>query len=214
MRRLEIETGRRFGRLQVVRETDRFIHPSGQTHRMFIVRCDCGRKLKVMLGSLRSGNTLSCGCFKREATSLLKPATRHGWSGTPTHKSWGAMLERGGGKDARNYRSRGITVCERWLVFENFLADMGERPIGTTLDRIDNDGNYEPGNCRWADHMTQSLNKRTTKFVVLDGEQLCLLHAANRLGFHYSTIRDWSERRGWPLQQAVDHYAAKRATRD
>jgi hypothetical protein len=133
-------------------------------------------------------------------------------SHTPTHNSWLAMRERINGNDendARNYQSRGISICERWSIFENFLADMGERPKGTTLDRIDNDGNYEPGNCRWADAPTQGVNRRTTRFVTLNGERLCLLHAAARLGFHYTTIRDYAAHRGWPLQQAVDHYAAR-----
>lgn len=112
-------------------------------------------------------------------------------------------------KDTSNYQSRGITICERWSVFENFLADMGERPKNTTLDRIDNDGNYEPGNCRWADNVTQGVNRRTTRFVTLDGERLCLLHAAARLGVNYKTIIDYGERRGWALQRSVDHYAAR-----
>jgi hypothetical protein len=196
-----------------MREIDRLTHPGGQTHRMFVVICDCGQWFDVMLASLRSGNTVSCGCYSREVTSALKPGTRHGMSHTPTHKSWLAMRERVSGKyakDVRNYSSRGITICERWSVFENFLADMGKRPKRTTLDRIDNDGDYEPGNCRWADQMTQSLNRRTTRFVMLDGERLCMLRAAAKLGFHYSTITGYAKKRGWPLQQAVDHYASRR----
>jgi hypothetical protein len=212
MKRLAIEAGQRFGRLRIVRETARTVHPSGQTHRTFIVFCECGQRLAVPLGSLRSGNTVSCGCYSREVTSALKPGTRHGMSRTRTHKSWMSMHERVSGKykkDTSNYQSRGITVCERWSVFENFLADMGERPKGKTLDRIDNDGNYEPGNCRWADNVTQGVNRRTTRFVMVGKERLCLLHAAGRLGVHYKTIIDYGERRGWSLQQSVDHYAAR-----
>lgn len=125
------------------------------------------------------------------------------------------MQERVSGRyknDANNYRSRGITLCERWLVFENFLADMGERPEGTTLDRIDNDGPYSPENCRWADDVTQGVNRRTTRLVALDGKQMCLLHAATELGVHYTTIVGRAERHGLSLQQAVDHYAAKAKT--
>lgn len=199
----------------MIHETDRAISPSGQTHRMFLVICDCGQELAVLLGSLRSGNTLSCGCHKRELSSARKPRLRHGMSRTPTHRSWSAMQERVSGRyknDANNYRSRGITLCERWLVFENFLADMGERPEGTTLDRIDNDGPYSPENCRWADDVTQGVNRRTTRLVALDGKQMCLLHAATELGVHYTTIVGRAERHGLSLQQAVDHYAAKAKT--
>jgi hypothetical protein len=212
MRRLKIEVGQRFGRLRVVRETDRAIYSSGQTHRMFVVLCDCNQELSVLLGSLRSGNTVSCGCYSRELTAALKPGTRHGMSHTPTHKSWLSMRERAAGKSAdkaRNYQSRGITICERWATFENFLADMGERPRGTTLDRIDNDGNYEPSNCRWADVKTQGTNRRTTRFVTLNGEQLSMTHAAAKLGFNYKTITDYGARRGWTLQQAIDYYASR-----
>lgn len=210
-KRLTIETGQRFGRLRIVRETNPATTPSGQIQRRFVVVCDCGQQFDVLLASLRSGNTVSCGCYSREVTSALKPGVLHGMSHTRTHKSWLAMRERVSGKyekDVRNYQSRGITICERWSVFENFLADMGERPKGTTLDRIDNDGNYEPGNCRWADAMTQGVNRRTTRFVTMNGERLCLLHAAARLGVHYTTIVDRGDRLG-SLQQAVDHYAAR-----
>src|SRR5580765_5429366 len=211
-KRLEIEVGQRFGRLRVMRETSHSTAPSGQTQRRFVVLCDCGRKFTVLLGSIRSGNSTSCGCYSRELTSARKPMFRHGMSRTPTHKSWLSMWERISGKyekDARNYQSRGITICERWSVFENFLADMGERPKGTTLDRIDNEGNYEPGNCRWADNVTQGVNRRTTRYVMVDGVRLCLLHAAARLGVHYTTIVGRSEHHGLSLQQAVDHHANK-----
>ena len=111
--------------------------------------------------NLRTGNTASCGCLRRDTTAAK--STTHGKSGSPEHQSWAAMLARvraTSGRRFRDYGARGITVCARWRSFNNFLADMGGRQPGTTLDRIDNGGNYEPGNCRWATPSQQNFNKR------------------------------------------------------
>ena len=129
----------------------------------------------------------------------------HGMSGTPAHASWRAMLDRCRRQKCaayKNYGGRGITVCERWESFENFLADMGHRPEGKELDRIDNDGNYEPGNCRWATTSEQALNRRSVAYAVIDGERKPLVHWAAQNGLKAETAKA-RYRKGWPAHRAA-----------
>lgn len=126
--------------------------------------------------------------------------------GSPTYKSWRGMKDRCLNPDDghyKNYKGRGITFCERWLSFENFLADMGEKPEGKTLDRFpDNNGNYEPGNCRWATALEQHNNTRRTSFIELDGQRHSVTEWARLLKIGKETIRHrlW---RGLPAEQIL-----------
>jgi hypothetical protein len=155
-------TGQPFGRLTV----SILIGNAGKRV-MWSCRCSCGNVVNVSTSHLRSGHTQSCGCLKSEATSDRNRLTaKHGMYGSREWRSWKAMKDRcylASHSKYRLYGGRGIRVCIRWMVsFENFFADMGPRPEGTTIDRFPNkDGNYEPGNCRWATASQQNANRRS-----------------------------------------------------
>jgi hypothetical protein len=141
-------------------------------------RCDCGNEFEMQCRS--EGKTKSCGCLARESARKLltgnQHRVKHGHAKrddhSKTYSSWSCM--RGRCEDAKHieyhrYGARGIKVCERWSMFENFLADMGDRPEGCSIDRIDPDGNYCPENCRWADAKTQARNRRNSVLLTIGG---------------------------------------------
>lgn len=165
--------GHRYGALVALRAT-------GESHpyrgRLWEFRCDCGNLFVGAASRVRQGHNKSCGCHASGVSKAIASST-HGMSKTPTYTTWYGMLARCRNPNVTHfaeYGGRGISVCERWVKFENFLADMGERPKNSTLDRVDVNGDYEPSNCRWASKAQQSRNKRTNRFYTYAGKTMCL----------------------------------------
>ena len=193
-------SGSRFGRLAVVERA-----PNDGRRTMWRCRCDCGAETVVAANHLRSGRTASCGCLRR----------RHGAHGTATYKCWSSMRERCACPTHHaypNYGGRGITVCDRWSGrdgFKNFLSDMGPRPPGMSLDRIDNERGYAPENCRWATRPEQQNNRRTNRHVAAFGQTFTLAQWAERTGIAYYVIRLRIDR-GWEPERAVGTAVSQR----
>ena len=161
------EIGNRYSRLIVLERAGS--SPGRFRLALWICNCDCGNQIIVKGNYLRKGATRSCGCLQKEEMSkrTKKHGQSHGqgskWQPTRSYRSWKAMRTRCTNPNHKyyyNYGGRGIKICDRWDSFENFFADMGERPEGMTMDRIDNDGNYEPSNCCWSTPKQQRKNQR------------------------------------------------------
>lgn len=187
--------GRRFGRL-VAMEYLGTLNGSGR----WLCQCDCGVQPIVKTHRLVIGTTSSCGCLRRERM------TTHGRSRTRTHRIWNGLVQRATNSNragAENYALRGIGVCNRWREsFENFVADMGECPDGMSIDRINNDGDYEPSNCRWATRATQNQNRRDNQYLTIDGRTECVAVWSREGGVRHQTIRQ-RVRLGWEPRRAV-----------
>ena len=207
-RKLRID-GMKFNRLTALREVPERVRGLVQWE----FQCDCGNTLIAPAASVKSGNTKSCGCLQPETAAML--STSHGMVRTPTYNSWAAMLCRCNNKNAPNYKhygGRGISVCEEWLSFENFLLDMGVRPQNTTLGRENNDLGYTPSNCQWETTDDQSLNKRTTVYVVFEGEKMPLAAACAVSEVDYKAVMQAASRRKLPHQEVFNKLLYKQVT--
>lgn len=190
--------GRRFSRLVVLALSD-------TAPRRWHCRCDCGVFRVVDASHLRKAQVRSCGCLLRDARKAGHRRT-HGMSKTREYEIWTQMLQRCDNprsKSFESYGGRGISVCDRWRDFAVFYADMGRKPLRASLDRIDNDGNYSPENCRWATPSQQGRNKRNNSGVLMGGRVVTWSELAERSVVSAQLLRSRVVKYGWNVDEAM-----------
>lgn len=198
MSRIEMK-GLRFGKLTVIEPVGKNSHKS----LMWRCVCDCGNERIIDGSGLRAGRNKSCGCASPRFTNETKT---HGYTHTRIYRIWHGMLSRCSDKadvkKRRNYFDKGITVCDKWKKFENFLEDMGHPGELQSIDRINGNKGYEPGNCRWADSKTQANNTSANHVLTIGGVSRTIAQWSEETGTKPNTIV-WRVRRGWPHELAI-----------
>lgn len=185
----------------------------GYARETYICECSCGRGFTQTKVSLRKNPAVRCKVCAGVANALARGDD--GRTNTPEWKVWHSMLQRCGQPSAQAYErygARGITVCKRWRKFENFIADMGPRPEGMTLERTNNNKGYSPTNCVWATPTQQNRNTRTNHWLTVKGERMLLIDWARRLGTAPTTIWLRIERYGWSVEDACTTPVAPRGS--
>lgn len=194
-------SGQRYGRLTVSPVSEK----RGK-HRYWLCFCDCGNKKYVCASNLYNKHAQSCGCLNSELS--IKRNTTHNKSKTITYKSWKGLFKRCNNqndKNHHNYGGRGISVCARWSKYENFYADMGEKPSNKhSIDRIDNNGNYSPENCRWALKKIQANNTRANVLITHNGLTLTVSEWADRSLVSYNTFWQRLYTLKWDIEKALN----------
>lgn len=201
-RPLKDYAGVRFGRLIGVVLISRDLTPENNHLWEFV--CDCGNHVERRIKNVRSGKTSSCGCLARELTVARNET--HGLTRQfpREYGLWKGMrdrCQRTGNRSYADYGGRGITVCPRWEDFARFMDDMGPCPNGLSIDRMDTNGNYEPGNCRWATATQQANNKRSNHVITYLGKSLTLQQWCDKFNLEASKVR-YRLKRGWNLDRA------------
>jgi hypothetical protein len=191
-----IKPGDKYGKLTILNTGQIF-----NTYRYYaLCKCECGKEKFIRIDSIRSGHTISCGCEQ------LISATKHGCWHSPIFNNWRNMMDRCFNplnKRFHDYGGRGITVCERWQNIINFIKDMEPTyKEGLTIDRINNDGNYEPSNCRWATRKQQNRNCRRNINFTHNGETHCLQEWSEILNIPYVLLWDRIFR-GWTFEKSI-----------
>jgi hypothetical protein len=196
-----IGVGDRFTRLTFTGERRRRRSPSGCSRTELALKCDCGAAVFATSADLHHGKVKSCGCLRSDRRKAMAAGKL---SRTATYNSWSMMKDRCLNKNNQNwdrYGGRGVKIADRWMNYRNFLADMGERPKGMTIERVNNDGHYEPGNCRWATRLDQGRNRSTCRRITYNGRTLSLTEWAEAIGVNPRTLKS-RLRIGWSVERA------------
>jgi len=212
MAKIKDLAGQRFGRLMVLYDTGE----RRDGHVVWHCQCDCGNELDVRSGDLVSVHTTSCGCYKRQRAAEVH--TVHGMTRKkihPIYQTWGDMLQRcenPSDEAYKNYGFRGIKVCDEWHKFIPFcdwaLANGWQK--GLQLDRINNNGNYEPGNCHWATPQENNRNRRDNRMITFGDKTQCLAAWADEIGIEYYTLWVRINRCRWPIERALTEPVKRR----
>lgn len=199
-------TGQKFGMLTVVG----FSHKQFRSKRLgsyifWKCQCDCGNEATVLSSNLTKGNTKSCGCQSSRKT-IGQRASKHMMTDTPEYNSWRAMKDRCYCKshsEYKRYGARGIEVCDSWKnSFEKFFQDMGPKPTGFSLERIDYDKGYSPSNCKWASSNEQANNKRINLKINFEGNVFTLAELAKEKNIPYARLYK-RIKSGWSIEKAI-----------
>lgn len=203
--KLEIAAGTRFGRLVVIKEGHR---KGKERRRTLICDCDCGTETVVVINRLRTGNTRSCGCLHREYASKAQSVMVEGMRSTdhPLYSTWKSMKTRCYNPNYRcyhRYGGRGIKICDRWKnSLANFVSDMGPRDKGCSIDRINNDGDYEPGNCRWSSQIVQTNNTERNVRLTFQNRTQTVAQWAHETGIPYHVFQ-YRIKAGWTTERIL-----------
>lgn len=190
-------TGDKYGRLTALSRAENKAKKSAWN-----CVCECGNRKVVTSTHLRAGRVRSCGCLAAESRGQARKT--HGMTGTKPYKIWRSMIDRCYYPSQHAYPyygGRGITICDRWLDFQNFYRDMGDIPEGMTIDRVDNEGNYEPDNCHWATKTDQANNKRNNRMLTWKGKKQTMAQWAREVDINYFALR-YRIDSGWSIERA------------
>lgn len=198
--------GKKFGRLTPIKRIDL---------KRWLSNCECGGTAISATQSLVSGHAKSCGCLAREMARDMKRT--HGASNTRAHNTWNGIIQRCTNPNTPqydDYGGRGISVCDEWRDFANFLSDMGQPPKGCSIERKDNNAGYSKANCIWADRKTQQRNRRVVELIELNGEKRCLSEWAEIYGLPQHLVLSRVFALKWSPEEALGIQPRKRASRD
>lgn len=203
-------TGKRFGKLIVLKRIEDYVFNSGRKERQWLCKCDCGNEINVIGTNLKRGNTKSCGCYRIDVTKELH--TKHNLSNSKFMNTLKGMKSRCyNPKDKRynNYGGRGITICDEWLCedglinFYNWLIN-NRYAENLTIDRIDSNKGYYPDNCRWVDMKTQQNNRTNNRLITYNNETMTLAMWAEKLGLNYKILANRIYSYGWSIEKAFN----------